>query len=36
MMPYEAYRILSDEDVASIVVYLRSIAPVRIRCPQPR
>ncbi len=28
MMPYEAYRTLSDEDVASIVVYLRSIAPV--------
>ena len=29
MMPYEAYRTISDEDVASIVVYLRSIAPVR-------
>lgn len=28
MMPYSAYRLMSDEDVASIVVYLRSIAPV--------
>jgi mono/diheme cytochrome c family protein len=29
MMPYEAYRTLSDEDVASIVVYMRSVVPVR-------
>lgn len=29
MMPYGAYRTLSDEDVASIVVYIRSLAPVR-------
>jgi mono/diheme cytochrome c family protein len=29
MMPYQAYRAFSDEDTASIVVYLRSIAPVR-------
>jgi mono/diheme cytochrome c family protein len=29
IMPYDAYRKFSDEDVASIVVYLRSIAPVR-------
>ncbi len=29
MMPYEAYRMLSDEDLASIVVYVRSLAPVR-------
>jgi mono/diheme cytochrome c family protein len=29
MMPYEAYRTLSDEDVASIVAYVRSVAPVR-------
>jgi len=28
MMPYPAYHTLSDDDVASIVVYLRSIAPV--------
>ncbi len=34
MMPYEAYCALSDEDVASIVVYLRSIAPVH--NPLPR
>jgi hypothetical protein len=29
IMPYSAYRALSDEDVASIVVYIRSLAPVR-------
>jgi mono/diheme cytochrome c family protein len=29
MMPYEAYRTLADEDLASVVVYLRSVAPVR-------
>ncbi len=29
IMPYQAYRQFSDEDVASIVVYLRSLAPVR-------
>ncbi len=29
MMPYEAYRHLSDEDLASVVVYLRSLQPVR-------
>jgi mono/diheme cytochrome c family protein len=28
MMPYEAYRSFSDEDVASIVVFLRSVTPV--------
>lgn len=28
MMPYSAYRTLSDEDLASIVVYVRSVAPV--------
>ena len=28
-MPYQAYRQFSDEDVASIVVYLPSITPVR-------
>jgi mono/diheme cytochrome c family protein len=28
MMPYDAYRSLSDEDLASIVVYLRSVTPV--------
>ncbi len=29
MMPYMIYRNLSDEDVASVVVYVRSVAPVR-------
>jgi len=29
MMPYDEYRILSDEDVASIVVYVRSLPAVR-------
>ena len=29
MMPYEDFRHLSDEDVASIVVFLRSLPPVR-------
>jgi hypothetical protein len=29
MMPYQEYRNLSDEDVASVVVYLRSMTPVR-------
>jgi mono/diheme cytochrome c family protein len=29
MMPYEDFRKMSDEDLASIVVYLRSLPPVR-------
>lgn len=29
MMPYDAYRNLSDEDLASVVVYLRSLTAVR-------
>jgi hypothetical protein len=29
MMPYGQYKSLSDEDVASVIVYLRSLAPVR-------
>jgi len=33
LMPYQHYRSLSDEDVASIVVYLRSLPPVRRRQP---
>jgi len=28
-MPYEFYRSMSDEDLASIIVYLRSIPPIR-------
>lgn len=29
MMPYPQYRYMSDEDVASVVVYLRSLPPVK-------
>jgi mono/diheme cytochrome c family protein len=29
LMPYEDFRSLSDEDLASIIVYIRSIEPVR-------
>ena len=29
IMPYQRYRSMSDEDVASIIVYLRSLPPVR-------
>jgi len=29
IMPYQNYRHMSDEDLASVVVYLRTIAPVR-------
>jgi len=29
MMPYTAYRLISDEDVAAIIAYLRSLPPVR-------
>jgi mono/diheme cytochrome c family protein len=34
MMPYEAYRHLSDEDLASIIVFLRSLLPVRNPLPK--
>jgi mono/diheme cytochrome c family protein len=33
MMPYTEYRKLSDEDLASVVVYLRSVPAVRNRLP---
>src|SRR5262245_43414561 len=33
LMPYQRYRSMSDEDVASIVVYLRSLPPVRRALP---
>ena len=36
MMPYDAYRTMSDEDLASIVVYLRSMTPVRNAVQPPR
>ena len=29
IMPYQKFRHLSDEDLASIVVYLRSLPPIR-------
>jgi mono/diheme cytochrome c family protein len=34
MMPYEHYRHMSDEDLASIVVYIRSLTPVRNPLPK--
>lgn len=33
MMPYEHYRVLSDEDAKSIVVYLRTLKPIRYSVP---
>jgi mono/diheme cytochrome c family protein len=33
LMPYEHFREMSDEDVASVVVYLRSLPPVRHELP---
>jgi len=33
LMPYALYRNMSDEDVASVVVYVRSLPPVRNRLP---
>lgn len=33
LMPYSDYKAMSDEDVASIVVYLRSLPPVRNAMP---
>jgi len=36
IMPYSQYRDLSDEDLASVVVYVRSLAPVRNALPPSR
>jgi mono/diheme cytochrome c family protein len=36
IMPYESYRSMSDEDLASIIVYLRSIPPIRNVLPPMR
>ena len=36
MMPFTHYRSLSDEDLASVVVYLRSIPPIRNLLPQTK
>jgi hypothetical protein len=33
MMPYPHYREMSDEDVASVIVYLRSIPPIKNQLP---
>ena len=34
MMPYKAFRTMSDEDVFSVVAYLRTLTPVKRRHPQ--
>ncbi|MFZ0819878.1 MAG: c-type cytochrome [Candidatus Acidiferrales bacterium] len=34
MMPYEHYRTMSDEDLASVIVYLRALPPVRHEVPK--
>lgn len=34
MMPYEHYKHMADEDLASVVVYIRSLAPVRNELPR--
>ncbi len=36
MMPYRNFRHMSDEDLASIVVYIRSVPPVRNPLPQTK
>ena len=36
IMPYEFYRSMSDEDLASVIVYLRSIPPIRNAFPASR
>ena len=33
VMPYERYRTMSDEDLASVIVYIRSLSPVRNALP---
>jgi mono/diheme cytochrome c family protein len=36
LMPYSLYKNLSDEDLASVVVFLRSLPPVRNPLPPPK
>jgi hypothetical protein len=36
VMPYEFYRAMSDEDLSSVIVYLRSIPPIRNHFPPPK
>jgi mono/diheme cytochrome c family protein len=33
MMPYQQYRYMSDEDLASVVTYIRSLKPLRTQVP---
>jgi len=34
MMPYVRFRQMSDEDLASVVVYIRTLAPIRNALPR--
>src|SRR5438046_3831828 len=36
IMPYPDYRQMSDEDLASVTVYIRSLPPVRNQLPPPK
>jgi hypothetical protein len=36
LMPYRSFSHMSDEDLASVVVYLRSIKPIEDRLPQTK
>ena len=36
IMPYQLFRGLSDEDLASVIVYIRSLQPVRNSLPKPQ
>lgn len=36
IMPYPRYRLMSDEDLASIIVYLRTVPPVKNQLPPTR
>ncbi len=33
IMPYQEFKVVSDEDIASVVVYIRTLAPVRSQLP---
>ena len=35
-MPYQHFRLMSDEDLASVIVYIRSIPPVHKALPKPK
>ena len=36
VMPYQKFRSMSDEDLASIIVYIRSLPPIKSALPQTR